>query len=421
MAKKHLLIGCGSAALSAIEGIRSVSAEDEIKLVTRENLMPYSPTALPALLTGKITEENLYLRDDNFFQRMNATLVKNKKAVKVLPGEHKVLFDDGTDDVYDTLLIATGSHPIVPEIKGLEETGFMVFHNFDDYLKIKEQTLKDKIRVVIYGAGLVAVEMAIPLLEAGHKVDIVIRSRVLRAYFNPDIGGRIEEILMEHGAQIHKGCTIEEVKKSETGAEVVLSNGESLFSDVNVVCALGVNSATSLLDGSGVKVANGVIVDGRMNTSVEGIFAAGDVAETENFFTGELGVSAILPSAVHQGKIAGINMAGGDAKYNGWIPMNMFNFFGHIACSIGLTAADDVQVVTSRDDSKGEFKELCFKENNLVGATFLDVQVDPGIFLYLIEKKVDIGAYKDLLLEKPRDASRWLMLKTEKEEGLLTN
>lgn len=163
----------------------------------------------------------------------------------------------------------------------------------------------------------------------------------------------------------------------------------------------------------------GVIVDGRMKTNWEDIYAAGDVAEAPEFFFGKRGLSGILPSAVRQGKVAGLNMGGGDTEYMGSIPMNMFNFFGHVVFSIGLSRADEVQVVEDTEQGNGHFKELCFMEDRLVGACFLDVKVDPGIFLYLIENRVDVGSYKDLLLEKPKETSRWLMLEAEKAQTKL--
>ncbi len=415
MGKRHLLIGCGSAALRAVTGIREVSKEDEIKLVTRENLMPYSPTALPGLLNNQIDEAHLWLKDEAFFQETGSSFVREKEVVKVNTIEKKIVYKDGTDESYDALLIATGSHPFVPEIEGLDETGFITFHCFEDYLKLKQQ-LKSGGNVVIFGGGLVAVELAIPLLEAGYGVDLVIRSRMLRRYFNPDIGDRMESILMERGAKIHKGCTIEHVRRQGTGVEARLSGGQTLFSDVDIVLALGVQPSISFLEGSGVTTGEGIIVDDRMRTNVEGVFAAGDVAEASEFFTGRPGINAILPAAVHQGKIAGMNMAGADSVYKGWMSMNMFNFFGHVACSVGISKTGDAQVIKDYDAQKETFKELWFQEDKLVGATFLDVKVDPGVFVYLIENRVDVGAYKKLLLNKPKETSRWLMLQAEKKQ-----
>lgn len=146
-----------------------------------------------------------------------------KEVVEVIPGEKKLLFRDGSHDAYDTLLIASGSKPIVRKIKGLEETGYITLHTFYDYRAIKKalekKGLKEKGNVVIYGGGLVAAELTIPLLEVGVRVELVIRSRLLRSYVNPDVGNRIEEILINQGAQVHKGCTVQELKRNAHGVE----------------------------------------------------------------------------------------------------------------------------------------------------------------------------------------------------------
>ena len=138
MGKKHLIIGTGSAALSALESLRAINQEDEIKLVTREEMMPYSPTALPFLLSGRLKEADLWLRDDTFFEKLNSSLVLGKEVVEVIPVEKRVLYKDGSHDAYDTLLIASGSQPVVLKIKGIEETGYITFHTFYDYRAIKK-------------------------------------------------------------------------------------------------------------------------------------------------------------------------------------------------------------------------------------------------------------------------------------------
>ncbi|MBW1799443.1 MAG: FAD-dependent oxidoreductase [Deltaproteobacteria bacterium] len=421
MGKKHLIIGTGSAALSALESLRGCNREDEVTLVTREPLMPYSPTALPFLLSERIKEADLWLRDGTFFEKLDSTLVLDKEAVKVVPDDRKVIYGDGTEDRYDTLLLATGSRPVLRDIKGLEETGYITFHTFYDYRAIRKalegKGLKSKGNVVIYGGGLVAAELAIPLIEAGYGVEIVVRSRLLRSYVNPRMGARIENILKENGAVVHQGCVVDDIAGNADGTDITLSNGRVLHSRINILMALGVEPAVSFLEGSGIEVNEGIVVDDHMRTSKEGIYAAGDVAEAPEFFYGKRGLSGILPSAVRQGKVAGVNMGGGDAAYPGWIPMNMFNFFGHVVFSVGLSSEDEVQVIEDVDSQKGQCKELCFQEEKLVGARFLDVKADPGVFLYLIENRVNVEQYKDLLLEKPRETSRWLMLEAEKEQS----
>lgn len=421
MGKKHLIIGCGSAALNALEALRAINQEDEVKLVTREELMPYSPSALPFLLTERIQEADLWLRDGSFFERMKSTPVLGKELEKIRTGEKKVFYRDGSSEGYDSLLIATGSTPVVRKIKGLEATGCLTFRTFYDYRAIKDvlkaKGLEKGGGVVIYGGGLVALELAIPLLKAGYEVDLVVRSRLLRSYVDKDLGQRIREILWANRARVHEGCTIEEVKRDSKGWLGGLSNGEFIRSHTPLLLALGVQPAKEFLQDSGIKTGQGIIVDKRMRTNVKDVYAAGDVAEAQEFFHGKRGLSGILPSAVRQGKVAGTNMGGGDMEYEGWIPMNLFNVFGHLVFSVGLSQGDRVEVMEDREQDKGPYKQMFFRNDRLVGARFMDVAVDPGVFLYLIEKRIDVGPYKELMFSRPRETSRWLMLR--EEEGLM--
>ena len=176
----------------------------------------------------------------------------------------------------------------------------------------------------------------------------------------------------------------------------------------------------AFLNGTGIKLNNGIVVDGKMETNIANIYAAGDIAEARGFFDNEFGVSATIPNAVNQGKVAGANMAGEATEYEGWISMNVFNFFGHRACSIGLSAMteEEKEVLVQKDEKQKRVKKLIFQGDRLVGAMFLNVDVDPGVILYLIEKRLDVGQYKQMLFDSTRDVSLWLGLETERKEAL---
>ena len=413
--KKHLIIGCGSAALSALETIRSVNQEDEIKVVTAEKHPPYSPTALPYLLSGRIQESNLWMRQETYFKQLQVVFETGRRAVEIVPERKEVRFHDGSYEKYDRLLIATGSEPTIPPIKGLDEAGFLGFRTFDDYRSLV-QRLEAKRNVTILGAGLVGMEVAMGLIEKGYDVNIVARGRILRVYFDAEAEAIIREIFLKQGATLVTGHQVGEVKAGLNKLEVELTNGESLRTDV-VVTAMGVKPRTAFLNGSGIKTENGILVDRNMQTSVADVFAAGDVAEAPDFFTGKPGMNPIIPSAVSQGKIAGAAMVGEDASYyEGWIPMNVFNFFGNFAFSVGLSTVSrpEYEVFKEVDEEHRRFRKLVFQGDKLVGAMLANVDADPGTFHYLVRNQVKIGERKEALFEKPRDIGRWLMLENEK-------
>ena len=403
MAKKHLIIGCSTAALSALEEIRRATSEDEVKLVTMEDYPPYCPACLPYLLSGKITEAELWMRDEDFFKNLRSTLVRGKEVAKVLPEKKEVIYRDGSSENYDTLLIASGSEPIKPPVKGLAEVEVLGYRTLDDHRNLLRK-LESKRDVAILGAGLVGMKLAAELLERGCQVSIIEKEqKVLPLYLDEEAEVYTREVFTEHKARFFIGNGATEVKKRNGRIEISLSDGSSLDADI-LINAAGVKSRVSFLEGTAVKINNGVLVDRRMRTSVDQIYAAGDVAEAEDFFTGKMEMNAIIPSAAIQGEIAGANMAGKDVEYEGEISMNIFSFLGNKGFSIGLSMPQDkaFQILKQKDDQRRRFKKLVFKEDRLVGGLFLNENVDPGIILYLIRRRIDMAPHKEALFERTK-------------------
>jgi phenylglyoxylate dehydrogenase epsilon subunit len=416
--KRHLILGSGSAGLAALEQIRRQTQEDEVKLVTMEPYPPYSPTSLPYLLAGRIKETDLSMYDEEYLRQRNSMLVNGKEVVHVIPEKGQVVYRDGTVENYDTLLIATGSEPAWPSIKGLEQAGCFGFHTLADCRRLVSD-LKDNPDVVVLGAGLVGMEVASGLLERGCSVRIVDKEPgILPLYFDGPAEAHIREVFLQKGAHIFTGKQVSQVNGDKGRIEVIFTEGGSLEGGVLIV-ATGVKARVSFLKDSGIKINQGILVDKQMRTNMPNIYAAGDVAEAADFFAGDPGPNPILPAAVDQGKVAGANMAGQPTDYEGWISMNTFNFFGHRAFSAGLSMSPDgdYDIWEGNDNAKKQFKRLVFYKECLVGAVLVNMEVDRGVLVHLIRKRADIGAYKELLFERPRDVSRWLMLELEKKEA----
>ncbi len=412
--RKHLIIGSGPAALSAVESIRSQNQNDQIRLISREKTLPYSPAILPYLLAGRTSESAIWLKNDDYFRSAKVSFVRGKEVTRVIPDKRQVVYRNGDVDEYDSLLIASGAEPLTQQVKGLDDGNCQYFRNLDDYHKLNSK-LKNGTSVAILGAGMIAMELAMALAKRGNNVQIIGRGRPLRANFDGQAGKYISDIFISNGVKISTGKTISEVRKSRDGIEVRCTDSDVFKADILVSC-LGVRPGLSLIEGSGIAANQGILVDNRMKTNIEGIYAAGDVAEAPDFFHKRADISAILPSAIAQGKVAGANMAGGESSYEGWLSMNQFKFFGNSACSIGAAVAQDNEGKTldEHNDENRYFKRLVIRDDKLIGAMFVNVEIDPGTIRYLIEKGVAISRYVEQLFEHPRETSRWLMMENEK-------
>ena len=416
--RKHLIIGSGSAGLSAAEEIRRINTEDEIKVVTSEDYPPYSPTVLPYLLSGRTDEANLPMRKDNYFDAIGATFGRGKEVTRLLPKSKEVVYKDGERETYDTLLIASGADSSCPPITGLVESGYLGFHTISDCQKLIKE-LQDKNNIAVMGAGLVGMEVAIGLVEKGCRVTIIEKEpRLLPLYFDQEAESLIRTVFLNQGVNLLTGKEVSKVSRRDGKVTISFSEGSAVNADLLITCT-GVAARTTLVEGSGIKVNRGILVDRKMETNIPDIYAAGDVAEAPDFFTGQYAMNQIIESAVDGGRVAGANMAGEAAEYEGWISSNIFNFFGNTAFSAGLSMPEGngYQILTEKDQQKPQFKKLVYDGDRLVGGMFLNVDLDPGVMLYLMRKKVDVGDYKQLLSEQPREISRWLMLETEKKES----
>jgi NAD(P)H-nitrite reductase large subunit len=273
--------------------------------------------------------------------------------------------------------------------------------------------------VAVYGGGLIAVEIAVHLLEAGYQVELIVRSRVLRQYFNQEVGDQIEDILIRKGVQIRKGVTIQKNKRNKERVEIVLSGGHSLNTDLLVMCT-GVRPRITFLQKTGIALNKGILVDRRMMTNLTDVYAAGDVAEAPDFFTGSQIVSPILINAMEQGKIAGSNMAGKEAFYTGSIRGNLLTFFGNTAFSIGvIDHSNKGYEVFQKSANRGhKYLKLVFDRGFLVGVESLNQDIDPGIFHSLISRRVKINPYEGLLTENPAKAGRWLLFQDRMRPNL---
>ena len=413
--KKHFIIGAGTAGLTAAEAIRRISREDDIKIVSAEDFDPYSPTVLPYLISGKISEGALAMRKKDYFDKLRATFVKDKEVVQILPETKEVVYKGSDREGYDTLLLAAGADASFPEIRGLDRNERQGIHTLSDCRQLIDQ-LEGKKEVAILGAGLVAIEVAIGLVEKGCRVTLIVRSRILRVYFDEDADSIIKDILTSNGITLRYSKGIAAVHRQDGKVRITPTDGAPLTADIFLVCT-GVTARTGFLDGSGITVNEGIVVNRMMETSITDIYAAGDIAEAPDFFAGEYRMNQIIETAMDGGRVAGSNMAGVPAEYEGWVSSNVFNFFKNTSFTAGMATStgEGYEIVAEKDVKKARYKKLVFKDNRLVGAMFINEPVDPGVLLSLMRNRVDVAEHKKQLFEKPQEVGRFLMLLTEEQ------
>lgn len=410
MHSKHLIVGSSHAALEAATAIRFLDTEGAVTLLTRDARLPYSPTILPYVVSGRSEPDNVILRNETWFRDNAINLVPRATVVALDPSQSSLRLDSDETWTYERLLIATGAAPVLPPITGLADFAFHVLRSMEDAIDLRAAIGAAKSAIVL-GAGLIGMHAAENMAKAGIAVTVVeLEKHVLSAYFEPRASKIIEDVFTRNGVRMLMGRTIVGVDGLGDRCLAALDDGRKVVADLLLVC-VGAKPNVTFLDGSGIAVNSGILVDDRMRTNLPNIWAAGDVAEAGSLWGGKV-VNGILPNAVEQGRIAGLNMADDSAlvPFPGAVPLNTYSFFGQQAIWVGRGEADlDCEIMESVDDEKSVYRRIVLKDDQLAGIATINDFVDAGIMWQLIRRRADLSGVKAAFIADPRTTGRQLM------------
>ena len=384
--KRYVIIGNGVAATGCIEGIRSVDSDGKITVVSEEDHAVYCRPLISYYLEGKTDLERMNYRPADFYEKNGCTVLYGRKATKIDNEAKLVMLDDGSRLPFDSVCVATGSSTFVPPFNGLDtvEKKFS-FMTLDDTLALEGAIDKDS-RVLIIGAGLIGLKCAEGIHGRVKSITVCdLADRILSSILDTDCAAIVQKCLEENGIKFRLSDTAVGFDHNTA----FMKSGREISFDV-LVLAVGVRANISLAKDIGAEVGRGIVVSERMETTVSGIFAAGDCTEGEDISCKKRRVLAILPNAFMQGRCAGVNMTGGDAKFDKAIPMNSIGFFGLHAMTAGsyYTA-----------DEGGE----CYEEKSdgyLVGFMLIGETERAGIYTSLIRERVPLDTLNFELLKK---------------------
>lgn len=406
--KNYVIVGNGVAAIGAVEGIRQHDAQGSITLVSEEDVPTYGRPLISYYLADKIKLDTLPYRDEQFYADNKVSLRLSSRVVEVKPETRNIILQNGEALEYDKLLLATGGTPKQPPIPGIEGDGVFNFTTL-----AHAEALKDVIervsRVVVVGAGLIALKAAEGFAEKGIDVTVVVRSRLMRTYFDEASSDLITRHLEKNGMRFLQGASTEAIVRDTDGAVKGVKTDKGIVEADIVVIAAGVAPNMSLAQDAGIETSEGIRVDDHMRTSNEHVFAAGDVAEAKDLLTGEYTVRPIWPNAYTQGRYAGINMTGTEDSYSGGLSMNSITYYGLPTVSIGQTAEeDDVTVHVHLDKDRSQYRKLLFRENTLVGAILIGDIDAAGFYTSFIKNgfRLDDDG-KRLLIDGDPSPSLW--------------
>jgi NADPH-dependent 2,4-dienoyl-CoA reductase/sulfur reductase-like enzyme len=346
--ERLVIIGGVAAGMSAASRARRVNAQLEIVVLEKGRHVSYGACGLPYYLSGQVADwKDLLAYPPEFFREKRGIEIQlgheateiepGRKAVHALaPGGRPVSFP------YDKLVIATGGAPAIT-IDGANLPGVFTCNDLAGAIRLREFLDQRKpVRAVIAGSGYIGLEVADAFVSRGMKVTILERSETALEGVEPEIAARIEGVLEKHGVRLRKSSAVTAITKDGAGEGLHVHHGTggSEPADV-VVIATGILPKSQLADSAGIPLgATGAIaVDDRMQTGVNSIYAAGDCAEARHLVTGKPTYFPLGTTANKQGRVAGENAAGGNARFEGIVGTLATKFFELEVAKTGLGAA----------------------------------------------------------------------------------
>ncbi|KJS87980.1 MAG: pyridine nucleotide-disulfide oxidoreductase [Peptococcaceae bacterium BICA1-8] len=396
----YVIIGNSAAAVGAVEGIRRVDKHNPITLISDEPYHTYSRPLISYLLAGKVTEEKMLYRGQDFYEKNNVTTLLGQKAIAIDTDSKAVKLENNKVIIYDKLLIATGGTPFIPPMDGLEKKNVFTFIKMADVKAISDVVVAGN-KAVIIGAGLIGLKAAEGLASLGVDVTIVeLANRVLSAILDEEGADIVQKNLEKRGIKFELNTSVKAITGGEEAQGVTLSNGKALPADL-VVVAVGVRPNTEVVESSKITVNRGIVIDEKCQTSIENVYAAGDVAEGYDLIFAQNRVLPILPNAYCQGETAGLNMAGSESIFSGGFAMNSIGFYGLPMITAGIVKpeGDGYEVLVKMVPEQNLYKKIILKDNIVVGFIYLNEVDRAGIITGLIREKTNVSDFKQELLK----------------------
>jgi NAD(P)H-nitrite reductase large subunit len=420
--RKYIIIGAGVAGIAASEAIHNYDPEATILMISEEPVGYYSRPGLAYYLTGEVKENLLFPFSNKDYQNFNIQLV-NSGVKKIHPKYHQVELNSGAMLPYNRLLIATGSYAATSRVPGSDLEGVVKLDNLDDARHILKLACKARSAVVV-GGGITALELVEGFRARGLKTHYLLRKdRYWSNVLDETESEIIERRLREEGVIIHYHTELGEIIGDNGRVTAIKTTGGRSIRCELVAVAIGVLPRCELARNAGMRLDRGILVDECMQTSQQDIFAAGDVAQVYDPFTGSSVLDTLWGPAREQGYVAGSNMAGVRMRYCRSAAFNVTRLAGLTTTIIGSVGkgSDEDLLGIARGDSEtwrqlpdaiaaqNEFEfnrlRLLVGEKTLVGAVVMGDQTLSRPIQDLITFLVDISPYRSQLLEQSQPLS----------------
>jgi nitrite reductase (NADH) large subunit len=403
---KYIIIGNGVAGVCAAETIRRLDQTGSMTMIADERFLPYCRPMISLVLEGSIPPEKLTIRKEDFYQKLAIEPVLGARVTHIDVDAGQVAIDQTSSAgvkaafAFDKLLVATGADARPIRADGLE-LGNIFYMRHQAHVRAMLKTLGTTRKALVLGGGLVGFKAAYALIKRGLDVTMLIKSDYpLSMQVDEPAGELILDELAKHHLDVRVGVEVNAFDGNKLVKRAFLSDGSKVDCDM-VVIGKGVLPALSFIPKDKIDVDLGILVNAHLETSVPGIFAAGDVAEYIDIARKEPWVNALWPEAVCQGRLAGMNMAGRRVPYKGSLSRNVIRIFDLDIMTCGLVNPPDdpaYRVISQANTRHPLYRKLVFKDDVLVGMAMVNDIEKGGLFVYLIQSETPVRMPKEAML-----------------------
>jgi 3-phenylpropionate/trans-cinnamate dioxygenase ferredoxin reductase subunit len=364
------VIGASLAGAKAAEAARDAGYEGRIVLVGDETHVPYErPPLSKAVLRGEAGPDSTQVHPDGFYEDHDIEL-RAARAVALDADRHRVELAGGDSLSFDRAVLATGAEPRRLTVAGAELAGVRYLRSVDDSVRLRD-AIRAAGRVAVIGAGWIGSEVAASARQMGADVVLVAPAAVpLQRVLGDRIGDVFRKLHADNGVHLRLGVGVQELRGAGAVEEVVLADGSTEPADL-VVIGVGVTPRTEIADAAGVRIDEGVVVDQHLESSIAGVYAAGDVANAWHpRYRRHVRVEH-WANALNQGAAAGRNAAGRREVYDR-LPYFFSDQYDLGLEYVGLGSPDDDLVVRGDLDSR-EFIAFWHRDGAVTAAMNVNV------------------------------------------------
>ncbi|MFP4218767.1 MAG: NAD(P)/FAD-dependent oxidoreductase [Salinarchaeum sp.] len=399
----YVIIGDGIAGHTAADTLRSEDPDADITVITDEGEALYNRILIKEHAKGKLPEAVISMADPDWYEEQDINLELDTLIVDADPEAHEVYTHDGRTFAYDKLLVASGGTPMRVPVENADADGIHHFWTFEDAREIKDHA-EGVERAIVVGAGLIGVDFAGVCAAQGLDTKYIMRGKCWWRYALSQEGAEIvHEGLRDLGVEPVFESGVDYFETDEDGhvTAVVDPNGERFESEF-VGVGIGLNYNTEFLQGTGIETDHGLVVDEHMRTSLEDVYAAGDVTRYYDTITDTYEKNGSWDSAKEQGQVAAKNMVA-DAPTAEFRMVSTYSVshFDFPFLSIGHPTEAEEYVEAFYGEN--EWRRLGIRDGQVIGAVLIGDLAPQNAIKEIIREEYPVAGAKEALLAEDLD------------------